>query len=104
MRCTVRPFVDELRSKLSFHIGQLYDEVVDVPFDLGENGEKVDATIEALRGLAKLGIQEAHGIVPAVWKITPLELIGARSCRLWVGHMCSGGSSGPPLTVVATRA
>ncbi len=38
--------------------------------------EKVDATIEALRGLAELGIQEAHGIVPDVWKITPLELIG----------------------------
>jgi len=29
-----------------------------------------------LRGLAELGIQEAHCVVPDVWKITPLELIG----------------------------
>ncbi|MCA1673468.1 MAG: TIGR03560 family F420-dependent LLM class oxidoreductase, partial [Actinobacteria bacterium] len=59
--------------------GRNYDEIektVLFPFDLGEDGKKIDATIEALRGLAKLGIQEAHGIVPDVWKITPLELIG----------------------------
>jgi alkanesulfonate monooxygenase len=59
--------------------GRDYDEIektVMFPFDLGENGEKVDTTIEELRGLAELGIQEAHGIVPDVWKITPLELIG----------------------------
>ncbi|MCA1673537.1 MAG: hypothetical protein LC799_15525, partial [Actinobacteria bacterium] len=39
-----------------------YDEIektVMFPFDLGKNGEKVDDTIETLRGLAKLGIQEA---------------------------------------------
>ena len=59
--------------------GRDYDEIektVLFPFDLGANGEKIDATIEALRGLAELGIQEAHCVVPDVWKITPLELIG----------------------------
>ena len=59
--------------------GRDYDEIektVMFPVDLGQNGEKIDATIEELRGLAALGIQEAHCVVPDVWKITPLELIG----------------------------
>ncbi|MGH3980039.1 MAG: LLM class F420-dependent oxidoreductase [Pseudonocardiaceae bacterium] len=59
--------------------GRDYDEIektVMFPLDVGENGEKVGAILAELRRLAGLGIQEAHGIVPELWKITPLELIG----------------------------
>jgi hypothetical protein len=48
------------------------------PLDPGDNGEKVDALLEELQRLASLGVQEAHGSVPDVWRITPLELLGER--------------------------
>ncbi len=52
--------------------GEFYEieKTVMFSFDLGKNGEKIDAMIETLHGLAKLGIQEAHGIVLDVWKFT----------------------------------
>jgi alkanesulfonate monooxygenase len=46
--------------------------------DPGANGEKVDTLLEELQRLASLGIQEAHGSVPDVWRLTPLELLGER--------------------------
>ncbi len=61
-------------------VGRDYDEiektVMFAPLDPGSNGEKVEALLEDLRRLAGLGIAEAHGFVPDVYKITPLELIG----------------------------
>ncbi len=45
-------------------------------FDVGEDGSKVDELIEQLRALAAQGIQTAFGVVPHVYRITPLEVIG----------------------------
>jgi alkanesulfonate monooxygenase len=60
-------------------VGRPYDEIektVMVPLDPGEKGENVDALLEQLRGLAALGITEAHGWVPRVSEIRPLEILG----------------------------
>jgi F420-dependent oxidoreductase-like protein len=62
-------------------VGRDYDEIektVMFSLDPGDNGEKVDALLEELQRLASLGVQEAHGSVPDVWRITPLELLGDR--------------------------
>jgi F420-dependent oxidoreductase-like protein len=45
-------------------------------FDVGESGERVEETLEALRGLARLGFSVAHGSVAGVSRIAPLEVIG----------------------------
>ncbi|QJY44545.1 LLM class F420-dependent oxidoreductase [Pseudonocardia broussonetiae] len=60
-------------------VGRDYDSIektVMFPLDAGEKGEKVDALLTQLQGLAALGINEAHGWVPEVWKPERLELIG----------------------------
>jgi F420-dependent oxidoreductase-like protein len=62
-------------------VGRDYDEIektVMFSLDPGEKGEKVDAMLEELQRLASLGVQEAHGSVPDMWRITPLELLGER--------------------------
>jgi F420-dependent oxidoreductase-like protein len=62
-------------------VGRDYDEIektVMFSLDPGADGEKVDALLEELQRLASLGVQEAHGSVPEVWRITPLELLGER--------------------------
>jgi alkanesulfonate monooxygenase len=59
-------------------VGRDYDEIektVMVPLDPGEKGEKVDDLLAQLQGLAKLGVQEAHGWVPRVSEIRPLEIL-----------------------------
>jgi F420-dependent oxidoreductase-like protein len=59
--------------------GRDYDEIektVMVPLDPGENGEKIPDLLVQLRGLAALGIAEAHGWVPRVWQTERLELLG----------------------------
>jgi F420-dependent oxidoreductase-like protein len=59
--------------------GRDYDDIektVVFGFDVGPDGERVAETIDALRGLAQLGLQVAHGAVADVWRITPLEIIG----------------------------
>jgi F420-dependent oxidoreductase-like protein len=45
-------------------------------FDVGDDGEKVDETIERLRALAAQGIQVAHGGVPHPADNHQLEIIG----------------------------
>ena len=63
-------------------VGRDYDDiektVMYAPLDPGPNGEKVDKLLEDLQRLAGLGISEAHGVVPDVYKITPLVLIGEK--------------------------
>ena len=62
-------------------VGRNYDEIektVMLPLDPGENGENVDSLLEQLKGLAELGIAQAHGYVPNVATITPLHLLGDR--------------------------
>jgi F420-dependent oxidoreductase-like protein len=59
--------------------GRDYDDIektVVFRFDVGPDGERVAETIDALRGLAELGLQVAHGAVADAWRITPLEIIG----------------------------
>ncbi len=59
--------------------GRDYDEIektVMIPLDAGESGEKIDDLLEQLRGLAALGVAEAHGWVPRVWETERLELLG----------------------------
>jgi alkanesulfonate monooxygenase len=62
-------------------LGRDYDEIektVMLPLDPGENGKNIDPLLEQLREMAELGIQEAHGYVPGVESIKPLELLGER--------------------------
>src|SRR5450631_878025 len=51
------------------------EKTVQTRFNLGENGEHVEATIEHLHDLAGLGIQVAHGTVADVGSLRPLELM-----------------------------
>ena len=62
-------------------VGRDYDEIektVMFSLDPGPNGEKVDALIEQLSGLAALGVSHAHGHLPNAHEITPLEILGER--------------------------
>jgi F420-dependent oxidoreductase-like protein len=59
--------------------GRDYDEIektVLVPLDPGEKGENIDDLLTQLRGLARLGVGEAHGWLSRVWETGRLELIG----------------------------
>ena len=45
-------------------------------FDVGEDGSKVGELIGQLRWLASMGIQTVLGVVPQVYRIEPLKIIG----------------------------
>jgi F420-dependent oxidoreductase-like protein len=45
-------------------------------FDVGEDGSKVGELIGQLRWLAGMGIQTVLGVIPHVYRIKPLEVIG----------------------------
>jgi F420-dependent oxidoreductase-like protein len=45
-------------------------------FDVGEDGSKVGELIGQLRWLASMGIETVLGVVPHVYRITPLQIIG----------------------------
>src|SRR5213595_2778619 len=45
-------------------------------FEVGEDGSKVGELIGQLRWLASMGIQTVLGVVPQIYQITPLEIIG----------------------------
>jgi F420-dependent oxidoreductase-like protein len=47
-------------------------------FDLGENGENVEQTIERLHELAELGIDVTHGTLIGVSSLRPLDLMAER--------------------------
>jgi F420-dependent oxidoreductase-like protein len=47
-------------------------------FDVGEDGSKADGVIAQLRALAAQGIQTAIGVIPQVYQITPIEVIGRK--------------------------
>jgi F420-dependent oxidoreductase-like protein len=62
-------------------VGRDYDDItktVMMPLDPGPGGEHVDAILERLRELARLGVTHVHGRVANVQAITPLELFGER--------------------------
>ena len=59
--------------------GRDYDEIektVLFNFDVGSEGERAREVVAQLRDLHRRGFQVAHGRVPDVWRITPLEIIG----------------------------
>jgi len=59
--------------------GRNYDDIektVMLALDPGENGEHIDSILEQLHRLSGLGIAHAHGIVPKVWTLTPLTVLG----------------------------
>ena len=59
-------------------VGRNYDGIektVMGPLDPGANGEKVDALVEDMQRLAKLGITHYHGSVPDVADMTRLEVL-----------------------------
>src|SRR5664279_5815098 len=59
--------------------GRDYDEIektVMLGLDPGEHGENVDSILGQLERLAGLGIVHAQGIVPKVWQLSPLTLLG----------------------------
>jgi F420-dependent oxidoreductase-like protein len=62
-------------------VGRDYDEIektVMISLDPGPDGENIDPLLEQLRSLAALGVSHAHGRVPHVSTIAPLELLGER--------------------------
>jgi F420-dependent oxidoreductase-like protein len=72
--------LDVLRSHCA-DVGRDYDTIektVLYNFDLGPDGENVEATLQRLRELADLGFQVAHGRVVHVFDPKQLELIGER--------------------------
>lgn len=54
------------------------EKTAQVRFDLGENGERVEQTIEHLHELAELGFEVAHGTLLRVGTLRPLELMAER--------------------------
>ena len=62
-------------------VGRDYDEIektVMFPMDPGVDGENIDAMLEQLRGLARLGMTHAHGRLADVASIRPIELMAER--------------------------
>jgi F420-dependent oxidoreductase-like protein len=47
-------------------------------FDVGEDGSKVGELIGQLRWLASMGIQTVLGVVPQVYRVEPLKIIGRK--------------------------
>jgi len=61
--------------------GRDYDSIektVQVRFDLGENGERVEQTIEHLHELSELGFTVVHGTLARVGTLRPLDLMAER--------------------------
>jgi len=82
--CNLRPG-PEIPQKLSVlrqHCeaeGRDYDAIEKTcafAFDVGEDGSKVGELIGQLRWLASMGIQTVLGVVPQIYRIEPLRIIG----------------------------
>ena len=61
--------------------GRDYDSIektVQVSFDLGEDGERVEQTIGHLHELSELGFTVAHGRLAGIGTLAPLDLVGER--------------------------
>ena len=61
--------------------GRDYDTIektVQVRFNLGENGERVEQTIEHMHELSELGFTVAHGTLAQVGTLRPLDLMAER--------------------------
>ncbi len=61
--------------------GRDYDDIektVITSFDVGPNGEKVDALLTQLRGLADLGVAHVHGRSVDAWNLEQITVLGER--------------------------
>ena len=61
--------------------GRDYDAIektVQVRYDLGENGERVEQTIEHMHELSELGFEVAHGTLARIGTLRPLDLMAER--------------------------
>ena len=61
--------------------GRDYDDIektVITSFDVGPNGEKVDALLTQLRGLADLGVAHVHGRPVDAWNLEQITVLGER--------------------------
>jgi F420-dependent oxidoreductase-like protein len=61
--------------------GRDYDTIektVQVRFDPGENGERVQQTIEHMHELSELGFEVAHGTLARIGTLRPLDLMAER--------------------------
>jgi F420-dependent oxidoreductase-like protein len=61
--------------------GRDYDTIektVQVRYDLGENGERVEQTVEHLHELSELGFTVAHGSLARAGTLRPLDLMAER--------------------------
>jgi F420-dependent oxidoreductase-like protein len=59
--------------------GRDYDDIAKTVMsglDPGAGGEKIDELLAQLRTLADLGISHVHGVVPQVWTLDALTLLG----------------------------
>ena len=69
-------------------VGRDYDEIektIQYRFDVGPNGEHVDAILGELKRFAELGIAHAQGVVAGAASIRPLELMGERIIQVAAG-------------------
>jgi alkanesulfonate monooxygenase len=61
--------------------GRDYDDIektVMMSFDVGPDGEQVDAVLGRLRELADLGVAHVHGAVNRIWDLRQLSVVGQR--------------------------
>jgi len=83
--CSLRPGpeIPEKLAVLRRHCeaeGRDYDSIEKTcafVFDVGEDGEKVDALVGQLRWLSGMGVETVIGFVPSVDRLAPLEVIGS---------------------------
>jgi len=72
--------LDVLRSHCDA-VGRDYDEITKTcyfSFDVGAKGEKAGEVTDQLGKLAEQGFEVAIGMVPNVWDVTPLEIVGSQ--------------------------
>jgi alkanesulfonate monooxygenase len=61
--------------------GRDYDDIektVMMSFDVGPDGERVDAVLGRLRTMADLGVAHVHGAVNRIWDTEQLSIVGER--------------------------
>ena len=62
-------------------VGRDYGEITKTcyfSFDVGAKGEKAGEVTDQLGKLAEQGFEVAIGMVPNVWDVTPLEIVGSQ--------------------------
>jgi F420-dependent oxidoreductase-like protein len=77
-RVDVRHKLEVLRGHCAAE-GRPYEEIektVQLPLDLGDGGENLDAFLARLRELSALGVQAVQGKLPKVWELDRIAFFG----------------------------